>query len=83
MKTFQEYIEEKTENKESLFNKLINLSIEKYPKEVEDFLNLMSSKDSEIAQIIDKIKYLNEKFGDKDVVSSNNSDNNLGNEEVY
>lgn len=83
MKTFQEYIEEKTENKQSLFNKLINLSIEKYPKEVEDFLNLMSSKDSEIAQIIDKIKYLNEKFGDKDVVSSNNSDNNLGNEEVY
>jgi Mg2+/Co2+ transporter CorC len=59
MKTFQEYIEEKTETKESLFNKLINLSIEKYPKEVEDFLNLISSKDSEIAQIVDKIKYLN------------------------
>lgn len=85
MKTFIEYIREsteETETKESLFAKIINISLDKYPDEVSDFLSVISSKDPAISDIVEKIKNINLKFKDEDVVSSNLPDNNFGNEEV-
>jgi uncharacterized protein YeeX (DUF496 family) len=84
MKTFLEYIkenQEKTENKVELFNKLITICLEKYPKEVDDFLNLVSSKDKELRDIIEKIKDANQQFRQPEEVSTNYADNNFGNEE--
>lgn len=86
MKTFQEYVKEiedkepSVETKEQLFNKIINICLAKYPEEIDDFLNVLSSKDENIREIVEKIKELNNKFKDPDIISPNIADDNHGEE---
>jgi len=83
MKTFQEYIDEAeqapVESKQDLFNKIINICLEKYPDEIDDFLSVVSSKDENIREIVEKIKELNNKFKEPDIISPNIADDNHGN----
>lgn len=83
MKTFQEYIDEAeqapVESKQDLFNKIINICLEKYPDEIDDFLSVVSSKDESIREIVEKIKELNNKFKEPDIISPNIADDNHGN----
>jgi hypothetical protein len=83
MKTFQEYVDEAeqapVESKQDLFNKIINICLEKYPDEIDDFLNVVSSKDENIREIVEKIKELNDKFKEPDIISPNIADDNHGN----
>ena len=83
MKTFQEYVDEAeqapVESKQDLFNKIINICLEKYPDEIDDFLSVVSSKDENIREIVEKIKELNNKFKEPDIISPNIADDNHGN----
>jgi hypothetical protein len=83
MKTFQEYIDEAeqapVDSKQDLFNKIINICLEKYPDEIDDFLSVVSSKDENIREIVEKIKELNNKFKEPDIISPNIADDNHGN----
>ena len=82
MKTFQEYIDEAeqapVDSKQDLFNKIINICLEKYPDEIDDFLSVVSSKDENIREIVEKIKELNNKFKEPDIISPNIADDNHG-----
>jgi hypothetical protein len=80
MRSFREYIYEiykESSEKYDLFKKLFDICLEKYTKETKDFFEILANKDEEIRDILEKLKSEGE-----DVVATNLSDSDYGNEEI-